>query len=299
MWTLPEAHRLDERLGRFARIIRYGPARHRHLRSDQGRSDAARRTPPTRSPSWTPRGPSRRWARRLGRRALAPRRSPPCIPSASRDSSRWRRPWAAAPRPRRKSRRRPQKPRGPRLAPRDDAHVDTDWLDDPVRLDRAERYIRTSTTPRQARRLVGTGADVAVLEAGLRSLGRSGCAWPAAVRTSTGSNPRDATPSKILSPDPSRTGAMSSVSSSTTPATEIRRCTARNGVRTADREAVGLMSTGRDQRSCAARLRARGARDRADGVRLGHRRRRTRGNVAEPMQPAHVSLWLGSTWKHA
>ena len=42
------------------------------------------------------------------------------------------------------------------------------WIDDPVRLDRAERYIRTSTTPRQARRLVGTGADVAVLEAGLQ-----------------------------------------------------------------------------------------------------------------------------------
>ena len=28
------------------------------------------------------------------------------------------------------------------------------WIDDPIRLDRAERYIRTSTTPRQARRLV-------------------------------------------------------------------------------------------------------------------------------------------------
>jgi hypothetical protein len=36
--------------------------------------------------------------------------------------------------------------------------------------------------------------------------------------TSKGSNPRDSTPSKIRSPDPSRTGAMSSVSSSTTPA---------------------------------------------------------------------------------
>ncbi len=38
--------------------------------------------------------------------------------------------------------------------------------------------------------------------------------------TSTGSNPKDPTPSKIRSPDPSRTGAMSSVSSSTTPASE-------------------------------------------------------------------------------
>src|SRR5215218_5650075 len=36
--------------------------------------------------------------------------------------------------------------------------------------------------------------------------------------TSTGSNPNDPTPSKIRSPDPSRTGAMSRVSSSTTPA---------------------------------------------------------------------------------
>src|SRR6202021_621185 len=36
--------------------------------------------------------------------------------------------------------------------------------------------------------------------------------------TSMGSNPKDSTPSKIRSPDPSRTGAMSSVSSSTTPA---------------------------------------------------------------------------------
>src|SRR4029450_7443710 len=41
--------------------------------------------------------------------------------------------------------------------------------------------------------------------------------------TSTGSNPKSPTPSKIRSPDPSRTGAMSSVSSSTTPATSACR----------------------------------------------------------------------------
>ena len=38
--------------------------------------------------------------------------------------------------------------------------------------------------------------------------------------TSTGSKPRDSTPSKIRSPDPSRTGAMSSVSSSIDPGGE-------------------------------------------------------------------------------
>src|SRR4051794_39469715 len=37
------------------------------------------------------------------------------------------------------------------------------------------------------------------------------------------------------------------------------------------------MSTGRDHRSCTARRGARGARGRGAGVRLGHRRHRTRG----------------------
>src|SRR5215203_5713043 len=44
------------------------------------------------------------------------------------------------------------------------------------------------------------------------------CVASGECKTSTGSNPNDSTPSKIRSPEPSTTGATSSVSSSTTPA---------------------------------------------------------------------------------
>ncbi|HEX8647152.1 MAG TPA: hypothetical protein VF715_09630 [Thermoleophilaceae bacterium] len=63
-------------------------------------------------------------------------------------------------------------------------------------------------------------------------------------RTSTGSNPNDSTPSKIRSPEPSRTGATSSVSSSTTPAIRAWRTV----------EAPPAMSTPRSpavSRACA------------------------------------------------
>ena len=46
VWTLPEAHRLNERLGRFARVIRYD-------RRDTGISDPIRPAIATRN-SWPP-----------------------------------------------------------------------------------------------------------------------------------------------------------------------------------------------------------------------------------------------------
>src|SRR5262249_39660725 len=49
------------------------------------------------------------------------------------------------------------------------------------------------------------------------------CVASGAGKTSTGSNPNDSTPSKMRSPEPRRTGAMSSESSSTTPATSAWR----------------------------------------------------------------------------
>ena len=154
MWTLPEAHRLNERLGRFARVIRYD-------RRDTGVSDPIR-------DDLTLGGGRRRRARGDGRggaeravrmggsdgaRSLAALAA--THPSGSRELI------AVA----------PTAGGGVAAAPEIAAAAaeslaaldwpgpmmdlwTPDWTDDPVRLDRAERYVRTSATPRQARRLV-------------------------------------------------------------------------------------------------------------------------------------------------
>ena len=154
VWTLPEAHRLNERLGRFARIIRYD-------RRDTGISDPIKDDLTLEAHATD---------------ALAVMDAAGSEQAVGLGGSDGARSLAAlaAMHPERISRLIAVAPTvgggaaaAPEVAaaaaeslagldwPRSMMHLWTpNWIDDPVRLERAERYIRTSTTPRQARRLV-------------------------------------------------------------------------------------------------------------------------------------------------
>src|SRR5687768_15302798 len=154
VWTLPEAHRLFERLGRFTRIIRYD-------RRDTGISDPIKDDLTLEAHA----------ADALA--VMDAAGSEQAIGLGGADGARSLAALAAM-HPERISRLiavAPSVGGGATAAPEVVAaviesltdldwphammHVWTpDWMDDPVRLDRAERYMRTSATPRQVRRLV-------------------------------------------------------------------------------------------------------------------------------------------------
>jgi len=151
VWTLPEAQRLFERLGRFARVIRYD-------RRDTGISDPIRDDLTLEAHA----------ADALA--VMDAVRSEVVVGIGGADGARSLATLAAL-HPERVSRLVAVAPTvgvaAPGIAaavaesaagldwPHGIMHVWTpNWIDDPVRLDRAVRYVRTSATPRQARRLV-------------------------------------------------------------------------------------------------------------------------------------------------
>ena len=154
VWTLPEAHHLYERLGRFMRIIRYDrrdtgisdPIKD-DLTLEAHAADALAVMDAVGSEQAVALGGSDGARSLAALAALHPERVSRLIAVAPSVGG-----GAAA---------------APEVAaavaesladlewPRALMHVWTpDWIDDPVRLDRAERYVRTSATPRQTRRLV-------------------------------------------------------------------------------------------------------------------------------------------------
>jgi class 3 adenylate cyclase len=154
VWAMPEAHRLFERLGRFARIIRYD-------RRDTGISDPIKDDLTLEAHA----------ADALA--VMDAAGSERAVGLGGSDGARSLAALAAM-HPERVSRLiavAPTVSGGATAAPEivavvNEALADLEWprammrawtpnwLDDPVRLERAERYIRTAATPRQTRRLL-------------------------------------------------------------------------------------------------------------------------------------------------
>jgi len=154
VWSLPEAHRLNERLGRFARIIRYD-------RRDTGISDPIKDdlTLEAHAPDALAVMDAAESERAVGLGGSDGARSLAAL--AALHPERVSRLIAVAPTVGGGAAAAPEVATAvaESLAGLDWPHAmmglwTPNWIDDPVRLDRAERYIRTAATPRQARRLV-------------------------------------------------------------------------------------------------------------------------------------------------